>query len=200
MNGERGPGIDGFDMTRRAREAYGNDGRLALPRQAAWPIFPFEAEGLRMRPVEDPVVPEPPRHGEAGDGCWTCAEPDGAFLWTDDRWLVSMSSEPLSVPAVTLHPREHLDFGDLNDEMGAELGVLLVRSERALSGIPGVGRVHVYKWGDGGAHLHVFVVARPLGMMQLRGMYLSTWMHALPPLPAEQWEAVRTHVRAALGS
>jgi hypothetical protein len=82
--------------------------------------------------------------------------------------------------------------------MGAELGVLLVRAERALSAIAGVGRVHVYKWGDGGAHLHVFVVARPLGMRQLRGMYLSTWMHALPPLPADQWQAVRNHVARVL--
>ena len=190
--------LDAFDMTRRAREASRADGRLALPPQAGWPIFPFDAEGLRMRPVEDPVVPEPPRSGEAGSRCWTCEEPDDAFLWTDERWRVSMSPEPLSVPAVTLHPREHLDFGDLTDELGAELGVLLVRAERALSAIPGVGRVHVYKWGDGGAHLHVFVVARPLGMMQLRGMFLSTWMHALPPLSTDQWQAMREHVAEVL--
>ena len=188
------PGLDAVDITRRAREASGVDGRLPLPRQAGWPIFPFETEGLRMRPVEDPVVPEPPRSGEAGSPCGTCDEPDEAFVWVSERWRVSMSPEPLSVPALTLHTRQHLDFHELTDELGAELGVLLVRSQRALASIEGVGRVHVYKWGDGGAHLHVFVVARPLGMMQLRGMYLSTWMHALPPLPADRWEAMREHL------
>ena len=191
-------GLDAYEITRRAREAYGPDGRLPLPPQAGWPIFPFEAPGLRMRAVEDPVLSEPPRHGEAGGRCRTCEDPDEAFVWTDERWLVSMPSEPLAVPAVTLHPRDHLDLGDLTDEMAAELGVLLVRAHRALASIPGVGRVHVYKWGDGGAHLHVLVVARPVGMMQLRGMYLSTWMYALPPLPADQWRAIATHVAEVL--
>ena len=78
------------------------------------------------------------------------------------------------------------------------MGVLLVRMERALAGIGGVGRVHVYKWGDGGAHLHVLVVARPRGMMQLRGMFLSTWMDVLPPLPVEEWAALRSHLAARL--
>ena len=190
--------LDAFEVTRRAREAYGADGRLALPIQAGWPIFPFEREGLRMREVEDPVIPEPPRHGEDGRDCRTCAEPDESFVWTDDRWRVSMPPEPLSVPTVTLHPREHLDFHELTDEQGAELGVLLVRAQRALASIPGVGRVHVYKWGDGGAHLHVVVVARPFGMRQLWGMYLSTWMYALPPMPAAEWRAVTDHVATSL--
>ncbi len=190
--------MDAFEITARARRAYAADGRLALPPQAGWPIFPFETEGLRMRGIEDPVLPEPSRRGEGGAPCWTCTAPDEEFLWSDDGWLVSMAPEPLSVPALTLHPRAHLDFDDLTEDQGAQLGVLLVRAQRALGGIPGVGRVHVYKWGDGGAHLHLFLVARPLGMMQLRGMYLSTWMHALPPMPAEQWQAVVDHVAAAL--
>lgn len=198
MGGER-PRVDAFDITRRAREAHGPDGRLALPKQAGWPIFPFEPDGLRMRGVEDPVLPEPPRNGEDGpQSCWTCTEEGGDLVWADDRWLVSMPAEPLSVPAVTLHTRAHLDFHELTDELGAELGVLLVRSQRALAAIEGVGRVHVYKWGDGGAHLHIFVVARPAGMLQLKGMYLSTWMFALPPLPANVWEAMRAHVAASL--
>ena len=199
MDGEA-PRLDAFDITRRAREAYGADGRLALPKQVGWPIFPFEREGLRMQEVRDPVLPEPPRNGETGpDTCFTCNEEDARRIWSDDRWLVTMSAEPLSVPAVTLHTRAHLDFHDLTDALGAELGVLLVRAQRALASIEGVGRVHVYKWGDGGAHLHVIVVARPAGMIQLKGMFLSTWMFALPPLPADQWAAMRDHVAAALG-
>jgi len=193
------PRLDAFDVTRRAREAYGPDGRLPLPRQVGWPIFPFEPDGLRMQEVRDPVLPEPPRNGENGpEECWTCTSGPGEVVWDDERWLVSMSTEPQSVPGVTLHTRAHLDFHELTDELGAELGVLLVRAQRALASIGGVGRVHVYKWGDGGAHLHIFVVARPAGMIQLKGMYLSTWMSALPPLPADEWDAIRRHVAGAL--
>ncbi len=187
--------LDAFDITRRTREAQGPEGRPPLPKTAGWRIFPFEADGLRARLLDDPVVPEPPRHGEDGPGeCRTCAAPDDDFVWTDERWRVGMAAEPESVPGVVLHSRPHVDFHELTDEQGAELGVLLVRAQRALASIEGVGRVHVYKWGDGGAHLHVFVVARPLGMMQLRGIFLTTWMYMLPPLPVDQWAAMRGHV------
>lgn len=194
-----GPALDPFDITRRARAAYGPDGRPALPKTAHWPIFPFAVDGLLGRPLEDPVVPEPPRRDERADECHSCRAPDDEYLWTDDRWRVSMPAEPPAVPVLTLHPRQHLDLADLTDEQGAGLGVLLVRAERALRSVGGVGRVQVYKWGDGGAHLHVVLIARPEGMMQLRGMYLSTWMHMLPPLPAEQWQAIRAHVATRLG-
>jgi diadenosine tetraphosphate (Ap4A) HIT family hydrolase len=194
-----GPRLDAFELTQRAREAAGPDGRLALPKQVGWPIFPFDTEGLRMQELRDPVLPEPPRNGEEGPAeCWTCTSGRGDLVWQDDRWMVSMSPEPQSVPGVTLHTRAHLDFHDLTDDMGAELGVLLVRAQRALASIAGVGRVHVYKWGDGGAHLHIFVVARPAGMIQLKGMFLSTWMFALPALPAADWEAMRRHVTGQL--
>jgi diadenosine tetraphosphate (Ap4A) HIT family hydrolase len=194
-----GPRLDAFDITQRAREAYGPDGRLALSKHAWWPIFPFETDGLRMQEVRDPELPEPPRNGEDGpEGCWTCASGRGEAVWQDDRWMVTMSPEPASVPGLTIHPQAHLDFHELTDELGAELGVLLVRGQRALASIAGVGRVHIYKWGDGGAHLHVFLLARPAGMVQLKGMYLPTWMFALPALPAEEWDAMRRHVTAAL--
>ncbi len=194
------PRLDPFELTQRARAAYGAGGRPALPRTARWPIFPFDPGGLEVTTVNDPVVPEPPREGERADGCSTCAREDDHYIWTDQRWRISMPEEPQSLPGVVIHPRDHLDFGDLTEEMGAEMGVLLVRSERAISSIDGVGRVHVYKWGDGGAHLHVFVVGRPRGMMQLRGMFLTTWMHILPPLPPEQWQAIRNQIGAHLGA
>jgi len=192
--------LDPDDIIRRAREAYGPDGRLALPRQVTWPIFPFETDGLRTRPVEDLLLPEPARHGETAEECSTCRAADETFVWTDDRWRVSMPSEPEALPMLTLHPREHLDFHELTDELGAGLGVLLVRAQRALGSIPGVGRVHIYKWGDGGAHLHVVLIARPHGMRQLWGMFLSTWVFILPPLPAGEWAAIRAHVAARLAS
>ena len=190
--------LDAVDIIRRARDAYGPDGRLALPPQVDWPIFPFETDGLRVRPIDDPVLPEPPRHGEGGEDCWTCKAADDSFVWSDERWRVSMPSEPASLPVLTLHPREHLDFHELDDEQGAELGVLLIRGQRALASIPGVGRVHVYKWGDGGAHLHVLLLARPHGMRQLWGMFSSVWLYTLPPLPDGDWAAIREHVRIQL--
>ena len=194
------PSIDPFVITAQARAVAGPDGRSALPRVAHWPIFPFETEGLQVRALNDPVLPEPPRRDEDVGTCTVCARPDDQFVWAGARWRISMSPTPGSVPNLVLHPRDHIDFADLTEQQGAEMGVLLVRMERALASIDGVGRVHVYKWGDGGAHLHVLVVARPRGMTQLRGMFLSTWMEVLPPLPAEEWAAIRAHLGARLAA
>ena len=77
---------------------------------------------------------EPPRRGESVEECWTCREADEAFVWTEERWRVSMPATPASVPTVVLHTRAHLDFHDLTDEYGAELGVLLVGVQRAWAG------------------------------------------------------------------
>jgi len=196
FDGATGARLDALDITRRARAAYGTDGRPALPKTAGWPIFPFDTGGLRGRALDDPVLPEPARHGEAEEDCSTFAAPDEDFVWVGERWRVSMPPDPTSIPLLTLHTRAHLDFDQLTDELGAELGVLLVRGPRALGSIGGVGRVHVYKWGDGGAHLHVILAARPEGMIQLKGMFLSTWMYILPPLPTAQWQAMHVHVAA----
>ncbi len=205
MSDASGPGndsvplmLDAFAITAAARRAYGSDGRLSLPHTAHWPIFPFETDNLEVRHVEDPVVPEPPRRDEAVADCSTCQSDDDRYVWNDERWRVSMSEEPLSLPAVVLHSRAHLDFDQLTDQLGAEMGVLVVRIQRALAAIEGVARVHVYKWGDGGVHLHILLVARPLGMMQLRGMFLTTWLYALPPLTPQLWTAIRAHVGGAL--
>lgn len=86
-----GPRLDAIGITRRARDAYGPDGRPALPLQAGRPIFPFETAGLRMRPVEDPVLPEPPRNGETGDDCWTCGQADDQFVLADNRRVWEMA-------------------------------------------------------------------------------------------------------------
>jgi len=97
-----------------------------------------------------------------------------------------------------LEPRRHADLGDLSEDEAAELGVLVLRIERALASVPGVARVHVNRWGDGGAHLHVWFFARPAGLLQLRGSYLPDWAEILPALPDQQWAAVGRHVAEAL--
>ena len=103
-DGDVAPRLDAFEMTARARDAYGPEGRPDLPHTARWPIFPFETDGLRVRAVEDPVLPEPPRRDETGDDCGTCGKPDAELVWTDERWRVGMSDEPMSLPAVGSTP------------------------------------------------------------------------------------------------
>ena len=86
-----------------------------------------------------------------------------------------------------LESRSHLDLGDLPNLLAAELGVMTVRLERAIRSLDGVARVHVNRWGDGSAHLHVWFLARPYGRLQLRGTFLSLWDDILPPIPESQW-------------
>src|SRR5690349_18575215 len=86
-----------------------------------------------------------------------------------------------------LESRSHLDLGDLPNMLAAELGVMTVRIERAVRSLDGVARVHVNRWGDGAAHLHVWFLARPTGRLQLRGAFLSLWDEILPPIPEHQW-------------
>jgi len=59
-------------------------------------------------------------------------------------------------------------------------------------------RAHINKWGDGGAHLHVFVFGRPSGQMQLRGSNLALWDDMLPPMPEDVYAADLAAVAAAL--
>lgn len=95
---------------------------------------------------------------------------------------------PTGLPMVLiLESRSHLDLGDLPNMLAAELGVMTVRLERAIRSLDGVGRVHVNRWGDGSAHLHLWFLARPFGRLQLRGTFLSLWDEILPPIPDARW-------------
>jgi hypothetical protein len=185
-------------LLRRAREAADADGRLALPDVAEWDIFPFEGD-IKVRPLQDPVLPEPARTGEGGRPCDSCDADLRDAVWADERWKLT-GLRQTSIPAVLLQPRAHLDSTDLDEAYAAELGVLAVRLERVLLGLGGVGRVHVMKIGDGGAHLHVWFLARPEGLLQLRGSSLSDWSDCLPPMPADEWAALRGEIARALAA
>jgi hypothetical protein len=185
-------------MLINVRSQYGNDGRLPLPDVASWDIFPFEGQ-LLGKPLEDAVFPEPPRHGEAAADCGPCRTGDDDYIWVDERWRLKVVAGQC-VPAFILEPRQHADLGDLDDSLAAELGCLVVRVERAVASVPGVGRVHVNRWGDGGAHLHVWFFARPEGLLQLRGSCLPDWLDVLPPLPPEDSDAITRHVVGRLES
>ena len=159
----------------------------SLPDFTRWPSFPFEGD-MRVKRLADPVEVEPPRSGEDAGDCVACNTPDDAYIWVSERWRVRAMDRPTGLPMVLiLECRSHLDLGDLPNLLAAELGVMTVRLERAIRSLDGVARVHVNRWGDGSAHLHMWFLARPYGRLQLRGTFLSLWDDILPVIPEEQW-------------
>ncbi len=176
--------------------------QLSLPAEGipGWEIFPFESDGLRVKVLREPTLPEPPREGEAGPHeCGACQTVDEQFLWTDEHWRLKGFAEPAALPAmVMLQPRGHHDLHDLPPERAAELGGMLQRVERAVMSVGGISRVHVNKWGDGGAHLHMWLIGRPEGMMQLRGSCLVIWGDVLPKVEAGVWAETNRRVAHAM--
>ena len=159
----------------------------SLPEFISWPTFPFEGD-IRVRRLDPPVAEEPARQGEDPETCTACRAPDSAYVWVADRWRVKALDRPSGLPMVLiLESRSHLDLGDLPNLLAAELGVMTVRLERAMRSLDGVARVHVNRWGDGSAHLHVWFLARPYGRLQLRGTFLSLWDDILPPVDEAVW-------------
>lgn len=97
-----------------------------------------------------------------------------------------------------LEARSHLDLGDLPNLLAAELGVMTVRLERAIRSLDEVAQVHVNRWGDGAAHLHLWFLGRPAGQLQLRGPFLAMWDEILEPAPEAQWRSNLAHIAAWL--
>ncbi|QOC94526.1 hypothetical protein D0Q02_12915 [Micromonospora craniellae] len=159
----------------------------SVPDFTQWPSFPFEGD-LQVKRLDEPVLVEPPRKGEAHRECTACQAPDEAYIWVGERWRVRAMDRPTGLPMVLiLESRSHLDLGDLPNLLAAELGVMTVRLERAIRSLDGVARVHVNRWGDGSAHLHLWFLARPYGRLQLRGTFLSLWDSILPPISEDKW-------------
>jgi len=175
--------------------AAGADGRLTAMGPSE--IFPYEEGGLVTKVLASPVVPEPDRQGEGGQGCGRCSDPMRGAAWSDERWVFAGSRNHGVSFWGTLLPKAHLDIGDLDDEHASEMGILIVRIERAIRALGHIGRVHVNKWGDGGAHLHLTFLARPAGLLQLRGSCLPDWLQVLPPVPIEIAE---TDIRTVAGA
>jgi diadenosine tetraphosphate (Ap4A) HIT family hydrolase len=172
--------------------------RLAPGPFVATDLFPYEGD-VTVKALEAPVLPEPARGGTEGD-CGACANPDGGAIWRGDGWRVTRAGrEPSGLPMVVmLLSDDHHDLEDLPPDLVATLGMMIQRICRAVSAVPGVGRVHVYRWGDGGEHFHMWFMARPAGMMQMRGMVLPLWYYILPPVPEQTWDAWLSIVAAEL--
>jgi len=205
------------DYYSRVMATADDEGRLAIPADGIpyWEVFPFEAEGLRLKPIEPLADVEEPRHGEAATQCicvgWRQADEPNSIddeVWRDDHWRISVA-EPSGVPLILmLAPLAHHDFTTLPKERAAEMGQIMVALGAAIEALPSVVRVHVSKWGDGGAHAHIFFFARPIRMPQLRGTMLAVWDDFLPRIPVDVRDAnaraviqdlVRTYGGRAVG-
>ena len=191
--------LDPEEFYAHALAAADADGRLPLSRMTGWEISPFDPDGLRVTPLRPPVVPEPPRRGEDPSECFSCGRRDEG-IWRNEHWRLSRIGG-VGVPLVLmLHPRDHYDLADLPDDYAAELGVLTTQLARHIEALPHIARAHVYRLGDGGAHLHMWFFARPEGQPQMLGSWLVVWDDLLPEYPGDIADADAATVAEALAA
>jgi diadenosine tetraphosphate (Ap4A) HIT family hydrolase len=120
-------------------------------------------------------------------------------VWVDEHWRVQAPLQRSAAPVqLFLETREHLDLHDLDEERAAEMGRMIVRLDRAIHAVGGIGRVHVNRWGDGGSHFHLWFYGRPVGDTQMIGFSLPLWAMTLPPTPEDEWNRNLTIVAAEL--
>jgi diadenosine tetraphosphate (Ap4A) HIT family hydrolase len=164
-------------------------------------FFPFEGD-IQVRPLEEPIVPEPPRMGAAGgEPCAMCAEPEQNLVWRGADWMLHTSGDPIGLPMILmLSPVAHVTLHSMPPELLAGLGPMIQRVVKAISRIEGIGRVHFHRYGDGAEHFHMWFLARPLGMMQLRGPMLAVWDDLLPHIPDDELRANIRLVAEALAA
>jgi diadenosine tetraphosphate (Ap4A) HIT family hydrolase len=157
-------------------------------------------EPLTNREPGARVIPEPPRRGEpGGEPCAICSADVTDAVWSDDNWTLHPPVNTSLPGTVWLASRAHLDsFADLTPELAADFGRVAARVERAMLSLGDIARVHLYRWGDGGAHFHVWFVPRPLGMLEAAGHMLPLWEDVLPPVPDEEAAVAARRVAAAM--
>jgi diadenosine tetraphosphate (Ap4A) HIT family hydrolase len=177
--------------------AADEEGRLPLSRMTGWDISPFEQDGLRVAALRPPVLPEPARHGEDPSDCESCRSRDDG-IWFDEHWRLTRVTGVGMPLVLMLHPRDHYDLADLPERLASELGRLTTHLARHVQALPHIARAHVYRIGDGGAHLHVWFFARPEGQSQLYGSWMVVWDDLLPEYPAELADADAATVADAL--
>jgi len=162
-------------------------------------VLPF-LEPLTARTPGERVIPEPPRRGEpGGEPCGVCEGAATAAVWSDDHFTLHAPVGGSLPGTVWLATRAHVDsFADLPPEVANAFGPLAGRIERAILSLGNVGRVHLYRWGDGGAHFHVWFLPRPLGMLEARNHMLPLWEDVLPNVSDEELAEAARRVAAAL--
>lgn len=173
---------------------------LRTPPLADWETWPFDG-AVTPKVLAPPLAAEAPRAGAGGVDCRRCAEGESGALWSDANWIVHTTDGPTGLPFVCfLETRRHLDFHELDDELAAELGPMLLKVQRAVYEIGDIGNVHVCRWGDGSEHFHVWFMARPARTQQLLGSFAAIWDDIVPPLPDDLWQANVELVAAALAA
>ena len=161
--------------------------------------FPY-TEPLVLREPGDRTIPEPPRRGEpGGPPCGICSGKTTSAVWSDEHWTLHPPVGGSLPGAVWIASREHFDsFADMPEDVAATFAGVIGRTERAVLSLGDVARVHLYRWGDGGAHFHVWLLPRPLGMVEAAGMMLPVWEDALPNVPDDELRAAAERVAAAM--
>lgn len=177
----------------RVVAAVGPDGHLPMPPVGDWDIFPWEVvDGELVPKTLRPPSDEPVRHGESDEKpCGTCAgiDPD-RVVWEDERWVLTHQGAPSGLPLVlVLHTREHLDYGDFDDDLASECGRISNRLTRIIEHLPHIGRVHTMRIGDGGSHFHLWLFARTARLTGVLGSPALEWDDMIPPGPEDVWRA-----------
>jgi diadenosine tetraphosphate (Ap4A) HIT family hydrolase len=159
------------------------------------------AEPLTVIDPAELVIPEPPRRGEEGGApCFPCDQgSDENLIWSDAHWTLHNPGRTGLPGSVWLASRVHFDsFADMPQEMASTVAGVCGRVERAVLSLGDVGRVHLYRWGDGGAHFHVWFVPRPLGRLDMVGPHLMAWEDVLEPATEEQIAEAGRKIAAAM--
>lgn len=162
--------------------------------------LPYE-EPLVVRAPAERVIPEPPRRGEVGgEPCRICSGETTKPVWSDDRWTLHPPVGGSLPGAVWLASRVHVDsFSDLPPDLAEDFGKVAAKVERAILSLGNIGRVHLNRWGDGGAHFHVWFIPRPLGMLDANGMMLPIWEDVLPNVSDDELREAAEKVASAIG-
>jgi diadenosine tetraphosphate (Ap4A) HIT family hydrolase len=157
-------------------------------------------EPLVPRQPAPRTLPEPPRRGEpGGEPCAICAGSATSSVWSDEHWTLHPPVGGSLPGAVWVASTEHVDsFRDLSPSAAASFGPMCARVERAVQALGDVGRVHLYRWGDGGAHFHVWFLPRPLGMIEASGAMLPLWEDVLPNVTDDQLRTAAEAVASAM--
>jgi diadenosine tetraphosphate (Ap4A) HIT family hydrolase len=159
------------------------------------------AEPLTVRQPGARVVPEPPRRGESGgEPCGVCGGASTTAVWADEHFTMHPPVQCALPGTVWIASKVHADsFCDLPADVAAASGSMVARVEKAmLAALDDVGRVHLYRWGDGGAHFHVWLMPRPLGMLEANGPHLPIWEDVLPNVADEDCVRAAKQIARAL--
>jgi diadenosine tetraphosphate (Ap4A) HIT family hydrolase len=158
------------------------------------------AEPLTVREPAARQIPEPPRRGEpGGPPCGICTGLATTAVWSDEHWTLHPPVGGSLPGAVWIASKQHFDsFADMPAEVAASFAGVVARAERAILSLGDVGRVHLYRWGDGGAHFHIWLMPRPLGMVEAAGMMLPVWEDVLPNVDDAELAAAAKRVADAM--